>query len=82
LCFDGSNDADPDKVGQFAQDKLIPAAKLGRDVAERKDFYGMGNGVYKNGPDGPHAGKQNVALIKPYIVSKYADPEDKTRYVP
>jgi hypothetical protein len=45
----------------------------------KKDYYGMRNAIFKSGPDGPHGGKQNVALIKPYIVSRYRDPNDQSR---
>jgi hypothetical protein len=49
-----------------------------RATRERRDYYGMQNGIYKNGPDGSHSGKKSVAMIKPYIVSKYVDLNDST----
>lgn len=39
------------------------------------NYYARGNGTYRdNGIDGPHKGKVHVAMIKPYIVSRYSDP--------
>lgn len=43
-------------------------------VTDRRNYYNRGNGVYKDGPDGSHKGKCNVAMIKPYIISRYPDP--------
>lgn len=48
-------------------------------ATQKRDFYLMRNGVFKNGPDGSHAGKQNVAMIKPYIISRHPDKDDNTR---
>lgn len=76
-------DTDGKKGDWIEKGKLQASDHFSRNMSQsamdRKDYYGMRNGVFKNGPDGAHGGKQNVAMIKPYIVSRYQDPDDPTR---
>lgn len=66
------------KDGKLGGDRHF-SDRMGSSTLEKRDYYMMQNGVFKSGPDGSHTGKQMVAMIKPYIVSRHADSSDPTR---